>query len=480
MNKYSRLGGVCLLAAAGCQSVNDESSEDIAQVDQAIFDAAEADDTSNFTVQIRNPLGNGKEARCDGVLITPVWVLTAKHCITGVNADPVENIQMPNGTNTTLTVLIPPKGSSTIDESDPNLMVRKSVEIDTMIPGEDQVQLQPMGDNKDVARELALVKLDFPVPMAKSFPLHINRVMSDNAPKCSDEAGVDKTISGFNGGKTRFTNTFDGYHRDAEKTGNLWPTDPQDLAQNLLVEVAVYTRDWEAPVGLLPGLSIEAAFSLAEAEKTLGYKGIEQGDSGGPLFEANDPAGNGAFNENVTLCGIASSTHMGANWDNFVCFPGGCLALRQRHTAVDSEGALRFLRQHILVPDAFGEIVFEGECSATPNANVDANLDGIVDACQPDVDPNGDIEIECQPWSCKELEKTCGVWDDGCNGHLVCGDLTCPGTVDDAEPPCFPRTCKDLDKTCGVWDDGCGGHLVCGALDCGPTGDVAASGGVKP
>src|SRR5262249_35093620 len=125
------------------------------------------------------------------------------------------------------------------------------------------------------------------------------------------------------------------------------------------------------------------------------------GDSGGPLvfLSATGPV----------LCGVASKTSAVPRCSPMCgCLPPlqptPCQALFNYHAAVDSPDALAMFQQNIVKTDAFGQQVFEGECSAgigdddvgdndnvpapcdncptVPNEDqTDTDHDGVGDAC---------------------------------------------------------------------------------------------------
>lgn len=86
----------------------------------------------------------------------------------------------------------------------------------------------------------------------------------------------------------------------------------------------------------------------------------------------------------------------------------------------------------------------------------------------------------CEPKTCQELGKNCGVVDDGCGGQLHCGfcggGLTCGGggvpNVCGGEVSCTPTTCEDAGVSCGTISDGCGGQITCGFCTSGRTCDT--------
>jgi hypothetical protein len=99
---------------------------------------------------------------------------------------------------------------------------------------------------------------------------------------------------------------------------------------------------------------------------------------------------------------------------------------------------------------------------------------------------------ECTPKTCEEMDKVCGIWDDGCGNNLNCGPstiscsieygtCTSPGEqvcdiygnygVCNAVDPRTSEVCDGLDNDCdGQIDEGlqCGGNITCSSnLNCG-------------
>ncbi len=99
-------------------------------------------------------------------------------------------------------------------------------------------------------------------------------------------------------------------------------------------------------------------------------------------------------------------------------------------------------------------------------------------------DCGGGFDPNCEPKTCSELGRNCGITDDGCGGVLDCGGcpggLTCggggvPGVCGEPGTPCTPRTCEGVGDFCGPLPDGCGGTITC--LECAPP-ESCGGGGV--
>ena len=74
----------------------------------------------------------------------------------------------------------------------------------------------------------------------------------------------------------------------------------------------------------------------------------------------------------------------------------------------------------------------------------------------------------CEPQSCEEQGKECGLVEDGCGLPLDCGScadgLSC-GEDNVCVDLCVPATCEDLGLGCGSHDDGCGGTIDCSTCE---------------
>ena len=92
----------------------------------------------------------------------------------------------------------------------------------------------------------------------------------------------------------------------------------------------------------------------------------------------------------------------------------------------------------------------------------------------------GDAPEDCTPYTTADCpEGGEGLYDDGCGGHICCGEdcdaclATCPagacgqvddncgGTLDCGACGCVKTTCAAVNR-CGVVEDGCGGTMTCG------------------
>jgi Trypsin/IPT/TIG domain len=148
------LPALAILAAAGCNDGRGAAPEALGDAKAAVVDGT-FDATSQYPYVGRFESSTGF---CTAELVTPNWILTANHCITGDTNGP-----NPGGMMDNYRVSFDAQGFSqgtppqntlfthTYNPNDPGIIVRNQGPING-------------GSNEDVATDLALVRLDQPVP----------------------------------------------------------------------------------------------------------------------------------------------------------------------------------------------------------------------------------------------------------------------------------------------------------------------------
>lgn len=377
-----------------------DGSEPVGKVQQAIGNGSN-DNGGAFPAvgYVRIFHADGTASACTGFLISPLWVATANHCITGVSN--------------------PPTWAKT-EITDADLQVDAEIEFalrPTLLPGTFtfrhtfaksgaiEVRMKrnvTSSSSDDSARDIALFKLDRMVPTALIQPLPI--AGRNGRAACGDDFtatavgyGPKHIVLAEGVDLVRSFNSSSGWTRDNTSDGN-----------------SLFENDWPIPFD---------------------YNGPLHGDSGGPLI---GPDG--------TVCGVASRYY-----PTTTGFPFWYPAVGADEAAFDSAENLGFVQNHI-VRNGHDEGVCEQGDPA--KRGIDSDGDRIPDACDncPSVandaqlDHDGDRTGDaCDPCP---MTKLYGPQPDGDADGVgdACDD--CPAT---ANPP---RACS-TDADCG------GGQSFC-------------------
>ncbi len=332
---------VCVATAlsVGCTSIVDsDPDEKVGAVDQAVQNGL-ADTTDMFPFVVSLVKTDKSEPFCSGSLITPYWIMSARHCFTEGG---------PPGLNDDFDVLfgVDPTTADDYHRFPHSFGTSGAV----LIRGSGSVDIE---DDEDIAEDIAVFRLDKRVPRAIAKPRH-----PPMSPQTCPSGDFDGTIVGYGKGfgvcsdppTRRRYGTDSGWERSNEDTGS------------------VYRNHWQT------------LFQICDE-----YAGTTSGDSGGPLLDAN---GN--------ICAVSSTIPFPVP----VFIPPGFTGLlfANVNAGIDTSKTIDFLNDatsdlgyHVIDPRGY----FDGECPAylakcdawggldicTILEKQDADDDGVIDIC---------------------------------------------------------------------------------------------------
>jgi hypothetical protein len=268
----------------------------------------------------------GTECSCSGVLITPRWVITTKHCIIGK----LDGSRAGLGIDADLEITINDPFRTTWRHT--NSLSGNIIVLGSRRP-------VPHFDDDATSGDLALIRLDRRVPGAVAKPIHPPIL---DVPACPHTQFTGILI----GYGCRKLVLIGGKNRCARQEQNASVSTGWSFDSSPSIG-AIYTNDW----------------SLID-----GYHGSMWGDSGGPLM---DEAGN--------LCGVISGAGPHLTFRYFMPM----ITPYTDVVALDSTIAEQWLKKHVIV-DGW----FEGECRGAPAVDIDTDNDHVPDPCDNCYAPN--------------------------------------------------------------------------------------------